>query len=680
MATQTGSIDLKAPKNANDDARKVASNYLSSDSSGIMIYDGTNGTEQMPSAPDATTNNVFIDSDSLDIRQGTEVLATFGADETIIGKRRGIGSEGASQVIIDSQTMRIQEPMGTAYFKVGDLRKWETIDDKEVCVATIRETFIGDGEKTKFTVSSTVSYPVSATDSSDSSNTATRNGQIYTFTNPPGWKALVEITYKTTQRSRLFTFGERRGYQGSYSVAMGRLVEASGHYSHAEGSGYNTENITASGEASHAEGIATKAIGKASHAEGLYGLKGSSLNKTVYTTASGEGSHAEGSATSASGKASHAEGTFTTAESTYDHAEGYWTIAKGGASHAEGTTASWRNNVDGSTVTEYTTASGLGAHAEGAGTKASGKAAHSEGTRTGAGGDSAHSEGYMTSAIGDHSHAEGTTYEYYDPNNASFGSHYITQWTKATGKASHAEGAGTQAIGDYSHTQNYGTIAKCNSQTALGKYNVEDSGTGDGTYAVIVGNGTGHLARSNALTVDWNGNVDIASGAQYKINGVSLADIFYPVGSYYKTSDADFDPNTAWGGTWSLASSKDAYIVDEGTDGIWTYRKWSDGMAECWGSGSKTMTNYATSNNFRGYYTDFALPSGLFISSPQHVYTSTVDSGFAMSAAGLGISNTNFRVYALATSTGSQSCTFEMFAKGKWSNTSEVYYRWHRTA
>ena len=26
---------------------------------------------------------------------------------------------------------------------------------------------------------------------------------------------------------------------------------------------------------------------------------------------------------------------------------------------------------------------------------------------------------------------------------------------------------------------------------------------------------------------------------------------FYPVGSYYETSDANFNPNTAWGGTWN---------------------------------------------------------------------------------------------------------------------------------
>lgn len=25
-----------------------------------------------------------------------------------------------------------------------------------------------------------------------------------------------------------------------------------------------------------------------------------------------------------------------------------------------------------------------------------------------------------------------------------------------------------------------------------------------------------------------------------------------------------------------------SYIVEKGTSGIWTYRKWSDGIAECW--------------------------------------------------------------------------------------------------
>lgn len=30
----------------------------------------------------------------------------------------------------------------------------------------------------------------------------------------------------------------------------------------------------------------------------------------------------------------------------------------------------------------------------------------------------------------------------------------------------------------------------------------------------------------------------------------AIVDLFYPVGSYYETSDTSFNPNTAWGGTW----------------------------------------------------------------------------------------------------------------------------------
>ena len=36
--------------------------------------------------------------------------------------------------------------------------------------------------------------------------------------------------------------------------------------------------------------------------------------------------------------------------------------------------------------------------------------------------------------------------------------------------------------------------------------------------------------------------------------------MFYPVGSYYETSDADFDPNTAWGGTWVLETAGQVHV------------------------------------------------------------------------------------------------------------------------
>ena len=39
-----------------------------------------------------------------------------------------------------------------------------------------------------------------------------------------------------------------------------------------------------------------------------------------------------------------------------------------------------------------------------------------------------------------------------------------------------------------------------------------------------------------------------------------IIDMFYPVGSYYETSDTTFDPNMAWGGTWSLESAGQVHV------------------------------------------------------------------------------------------------------------------------
>lgn len=96
------------------------------------------------------------------------------------------------------------------------------------------------------------------------------------------------------------------------------------------------------------------------------------------------------------------------------------------------------------------------------------------------------------------------------------------------GAGAFAEGESTVASGNNSHAQNLGTIAQRKSQTTLGEYNIADT-TGTaitrGTYAVIVGNGTADDARSNALTVDWSGNVNIPTGATYQVNGAPVAQV-----------------------------------------------------------------------------------------------------------------------------------------------------------
>lgn len=123
--------------------------------------------------------------------------------------------------------------------------------------------------------------------------------------------------------------------------------------------------------------------------------------------------------------------------------------------------------------------------AEGYLTRAAGYCSHAEGNMSSAYGFSAHAEN-MGIADGAYSHAEGAG--------------------RTRGSNSHAEGY-SDANGAYSHAQNYGTVAESSYQTALGKYNKADK---NGTYAVIVGNGS-VSARSNALTVDWSGNVAAGS-------------------------------------------------------------------------------------------------------------------------------------------------------------------------
>lgn len=90
-----------------------------------------------------------------------------------------------------------------------------------------------------------------------------------------------------------------------------------------------------------------------------------------------------------------------------------------------------------------------------------------------------YSEGYSTKAFGTFSHAEGS-------------------YTTASGRSAHAEGEETTASGENQHVQ--------------GKYNIADT-----ISAHIVGNGSDSSNRSNAHTLDWNGNAwfagDIYTGS-----------------------------------------------------------------------------------------------------------------------------------------------------------------------
>ena len=123
------------------------------------------------------------------------------------------------------------------------------------------------------------------------------------------------------------------------------------------------------------------------------------------------------------------------------------------------------------------------------------------------------SVGTLNQASGNNSFAQGLSSKATGGNAFASGS-----GATASGIRAHAEGYITTASGKDSHAEGYATIAASDYQHVQGKYNIED---GNNEYAHIVGNGTGD-ARSNAHTIDWEGNAWFA-GKIY-VGGTGLDD------------------------------------------------------------------------------------------------------------------------------------------------------------
>lgn len=107
-------------------------------------------------------------------------------------------------------------------------------------------------------------------------------------------------------------------------------------------------------------------------------------------------------------------------------------------------------------------------------------------------------------------------------------------------------------------------------------------------------------------------------------------------------------------------------VVETGTSGIWTYRKWSDGTAECWGTWSGSLTNYGTSFGGYAFYTTVNFPTGLFTDMPVVAYSGTVDSGFALTGTILAGTKDSVNCYAISSVGYTQPVNFYLICKGRW--------------
>ena len=114
-----------------------------------------------------------------------------------------------------------------------------------------------------------------------------------------------------------------------------------------------------------------------------------------------------------------------------------------------------------------------------------------------------------------------------------------------------------------------------------------------------------------------------------------------------------------------------AYITETGTSGIWTYRKWSDGTAECWGTHSWTISSWTGwgSTYYSTYSGNISYPSGLFNATPTVTadgHASTEDCWLAGRSGGSSTQTPSY--FLMRSSSGTNNITGYLYihAIGKW--------------
>lgn len=108
-------------------------------------------------------------------------------------------------------------------------------------------------------------------------------------------------------------------------------------------------------------------------------------------------------------------------------------------------------------------------------------------------------------------------------------------------------------------------------------------------------------------------------------------------------------------------------IVEQGTSGNWTYRKWSNGTAECWES--KSLGSVAiTSPEGYGYYAGVPasyFPTGLFTGGPTITF-GVHGGGGLVSFCPNTVASTYYSGYLWCSASSTRSVTIYTHAIGKW--------------
>lgn len=246
-ASYAGLTGLTAQQTvAVDDAKRQATNYLSSDQTGIMVANMTDGKRYTPSNVPTGVKNTFIDNDSFDVRDGITPLASFGLESQI-------GTDENTHTKLYKEGFGVFDANGNrrALFGAVAQASTEVVDEYAseplVKTTTTIDLPFGLDITEPITISDeysgnslTLTYGNAFTEETLGSYKVTYDGQYTVYITY--WSLAVSVYYRAYMPQDVFgfTLGSRTGVNpdvGDHSMSVGHANFAGGDNSGAIGTG-----------------------------------------------------------------------------------------------------------------------------------------------------------------------------------------------------------------------------------------------------------------------------------------------------------------------------------------------------------------------------------------------------------------------------------------------------------
>ena len=144
------------------------------------------------------------------------------------------------------------------------------------------------------------------------------------------------------------------------------------------------------------------------------------------------------------------------------------------------------------------------------------------------------------SDIGNYSMVEGI-----DNTASGVASHSEGRGNTVSGHYAHVEGRNNTVTASYAHAGGIGNTANGQAQTVIGKY----SSSHNSTDLLVVGNGTSDTNRSNAMTLDTDGNVIFKGGIGSRLTFESRSDMITKMSSLLWNTPYNFYADGTWTNT-----------------------------------------------------------------------------------------------------------------------------------